>query len=133
METHLKIAGALMVALAFLHFVFPRRFNWKDELSGLSLLNRQLMYVHTFFIALVVLLMGVFCLCSPVEIVRTKLGKQVAFGLFVFWISRLAFQFFVYSPALWRGKRFETTVHILFALLWSYFSAVFLLITITKN
>lgn len=133
METHLKVTGVLMIALAFLHFIFPRRFSWKDELRTLSLMNRQLMYVHTFFIALVVLLMGVLCLYSTEEIVNTKLGKEVSFGLFIFWAVRLAFQFFVYSPTLWRGKRFETTVHILFAILWSYFSGVFLLITIAKN
>ena len=133
MELHLKITGVLMIALAFLHFIFPRKFGWKDELKTLSLMNRQLMYVHTFFIALVVLLMGVFCFYSSKEIVNTKLGKEASFGLFIFWLTRLLFQFFVYSPKLWRGKRFETTVHILFAVLWAYFSVVFLLITIAKS
>ncbi len=133
MELHLKITGVLMIALAFLHFIFPRRFSWKDELKTLSLMNRQLMYVHTFFIALAVMLMGVLCLYSTEEIVNTKLGKEVSFGLFIFWATRLAFQFFVYSSKLWRGKLFETTVHIIFSFLWIYFSAVFLLITIAKN
>lgn len=130
MEAHLKIAGVLMIVLAALHFVFPRRFNWKDELSGLSLLNRQLMYGHTFFVALAVVLMGVLCLYSSAEIVRTKLGKVLSFGLFVFWFTRFIFQFFVYSSALWRGKRLETAVHVVFSFLWMYFSAVFLLTAI---
>lgn len=128
MELHLKITGVIMVALAFLHLAFPGRFKWKDELNGLSLINRQLMYVHTFFIAFIVLLMGVFCLYSAREIVHTPLGRQLAFGLAIFWAVRLVFQFFVYSADLWRGKRFETWVHVLFSLLWSYFTTVFFLV-----
>lgn len=130
MELHLKIVGALMIALAFVHFVFPKRFNWKDELSGLSLLNRQLMYVHTFFIALAILLMGVVCLYASEEIRSTRLGKVLCVGLFIFWFARLVFQFFVYSPTLWRGKRLETVVHILISFLWLYFNTVFLLMAI---
>lgn len=121
-----------MVALAFLHLLFPQRFRWKDELGTLSLINRQLMYVHTFFIALMVLLMGTLCLLSGEALLTTTLGRQLSFGLFLFWFLRLLFQFFVYSPSLWRGKRFETTVHILFALLWTYFSAVFLMVCLQQ-
>lgn len=86
------------------------------------------MYVHTFFIAMVVFLMGVFCVYSSSDIVYTKLGQQLSLGLFIFWTTRLIFQFFVYSPKLWKGKPFELTVHVLFSLLWIYFSVVFFLI-----
>ena len=58
MELQLKIIGVLLIALALLHAFFPRYFQWKKELSGLKLINRQMMYVHTFFIALAVFLMG---------------------------------------------------------------------------
>jgi hypothetical protein len=128
MELHLKITGYLLITLALIHFIFPRYFNWGKELSSLSLINKQLMYVHTFFIALVVLLMGVFCISSAEDIIYTKLGRQLSLGLFIFWSTRLVFQFYVYSPKLWRGKLFESTVHVFFSLLWIYFSAVFLLI-----
>ena len=62
MELHLKIIGTLLIILAFIHAIFPKYFNWKQELNSLSIINRQLMYVHSFFIAFVVLLMGVLCL-----------------------------------------------------------------------
>lgn len=128
MELHLKIIGAILIALASIHLVFPRYFNWGKELASLSLINKQMMYVHTFFIAMVVLLMGIFCLYSAEEIVHTKLGRQLSFGLFIFWCTRLLFQFCVYSPKLWKGKAFESTIHILFSLLWIYFSSIFFLI-----
>lgn len=128
MTLHLKIAGIFLVLLSLLHVVIPRYFNWTKGLAGLDLINRQIMYVHTFFIALIVLLMGLLCLYSSSELVNSPLGKHVSLGLFIFWFTRLAFQFFVYSPKVWRGKKLETFVHIVFALLWSYFSYVFFLV-----
>lgn len=128
MEQHLKVIGTLLIALAFIHVAFPRYFNWKQELASVSMVNKQLMYVHTFFIGLVVFGMGVFCLYAADELVSSKLGRLLSLGLFIFWGTRLFFQFFVYSPKLWRGKAFETAVHILFSLLWIYFTIVFFLV-----
>ena len=84
MEIHLKITGVILILLASLHLIFPRYFKWKIELADVSLINKQLMYVHTFFIGLVVLLMGIFCFWSATDIVNTKLGRQLSFGLFIF-------------------------------------------------
>lgn len=126
MEIHLKFIGVLLIILALVHVFFSRYFKWKQELQTLSLINRQMMIVHTFFIALVLLLMGLLCLTSSHELISTRLGKKVSLGLGIFWLIRLIFQFFVYSPLLWKGKRFETTVHLAFILLWAYLSIVFL-------
>lgn len=125
MELHLKITGLILVILAIVHGVFPRHFHWQKELISLSLVNKQMMYVHTFFIALVVLLMGLLCLTSSKELIETNLGKRICLGLGVFWIIRLVIQFFGYSSELWKGKTFETAVHILFIFLWTYLSFVF--------
>ncbi|MCX2741085.1 hypothetical protein [Pontibacter anaerobius] len=126
MEIHFKIIGVLLILLALAHAIFPRYFNWGEELKRLSLVNRQMMTVHTFFIALVVFLMGVLCLTSSYELVTSDLGKKVSLGLGVFWAIRLYFQFFGYSSDLWKGKIFETAVHVLFAFMWSYLSFIFL-------
>lgn len=128
MELHLKIIGWILTILALVHGIFPRYFNWKIELPNLSLINRQLMYVHTFFIAVVVLLMGLLCITSAKEIVETKLGNTIALGFCIFWTLRLIIQFFGYSSKLWKGKKFETFIHILFAFLWAYVSIIFFLI-----
>lgn len=99
-------------------------------MSGLSLVNRQMMYVHTFFIGLVVLLMGVLCYSAADDLVNTPLGQKVSFGLFIFWGARLLIQFFGYSSQLWKGKVFETAVHVVFTFLWVYFTGVFLWVSI---
>lgn len=128
MDLHLKIIGIFLIALALIHIIFPKYFNWKNELSSLSIINRQLFYVHSFFIALMVFLMGLLCLVSSHDLINTTLGKQISIGLAIFWISRLLIQVFGYSSKLWRGKIFETMVHIVFSLFWTYLSVVFILI-----
>jgi len=133
MEIHFKTVGVLLMALSLLHGIFPKYFNWKKELSSLGLMNRQMMYVHTFFIALVVFLMGLLCFTSPNELIHTPLGRKIIFGLGVFWIIRLFIQIFVYSPKLWKGKAFETTVHIIFTLFWVYMSVLFVWVYLGKN
>ena len=126
MEKHFKIIGVVLMALALIHIIFPKYFNWEEELKSLSLMNKQMMTVHTFFIALTVFLMGLLCLISTNELIETKLGKTICLGFGIFWTIRLFIQFFIYSPKLWRGKTFETIVHIVFSFLWFYLSFVFL-------
>ena len=126
MELNIKITGVVLIALALLHLVFPRYFDWKKQLAPLSLINRQIMYIHSFFIAFGVLLMGLLCLSSATDLVNTVLGKRVCLGMGVFWAVRLIIQFFGYSPLVWRGKKLETVVHMLFSALWCYLSWLFL-------
>ena len=128
METQIKIIGGLLAVLATIHVIFPKYFHWKKELIGLSLMNQQMMKVHTFYIALTVFLMGLLCLTSAVELTSTKLGNSICLGFAVFWTIRLFIQFFGYSPDTWKGKTFETTIHVLASMFWAYLSVVFWLI-----
>jgi hypothetical protein len=122
--------GILLIGLALIHIVFPKYFKWDKELVSLSLINRQLMTIHTFFIALTVFLMGLLCFTSSAEVINTNLGKKIAFGFAIFWTIRLFIQFFGYSSKLWKGKTFETFMHILFILLWAYLSLIFWIIAL---
>ena len=126
MEIHLKIVGFLLILLAMIHVIFPRYFHWKEDLKSMSLINRQVMQVHTFFIAFTVFLIGLLCITHSHNLVSTKLGKDIALGLTVFWGVRFFFQQFVYSKKLWKGKAFETTIHVVFSFLWVYFTIAFL-------
>ena len=131
MEIQLKIIGGFLVLLALVHFIFPKYFNWEKELSLLSLVNKQMMQIHTLFIALTVFLMGLLCLTSTNELTTTTLGKKISLGLGIFWGVRLFIQFFGYSSKLWKGKTLETTIHILFSLLWTYLTWTFIKIYLT--
>ena len=111
--------------LALIHVGFPRYFKWKEELSKLSLINKQMMEVHTFFLALTVFLMGLLCVLSTQDLIHTDLGKTISLGFSIFWLIRLYFQFFVYSSELWKGNKLETSIHILFSFFWAYLSLIF--------
>jgi hypothetical protein len=128
MDLHIKIIGCLLVIISLLHLFFPKYFEWKKECSSMSQINRQMFYIHSYFIALVLFLMGVLCLTSAFDLLNTNLGKRISLGFALFWITRLVVQFVGYSSKLWKGKRFETGIHIIFSLFWIYFSTVFLLI-----
>ncbi len=123
---HLRLAGLTLIFLGVAHAFFGPRFKWREETARLSLLNRQIFYVHTFFIALVLILMGILCVFGTRGLLETTfVGRWLCAGITLFWASRLVCQFFVYSPELWRGKLLETFMHALFACAWTYYSAVF--------
>lgn len=125
MELQLKIIGIILVILGIVHIGFAKYFNWKLELSNLSLINRQMMQTHTFFIAVTVFMMGILCFFGAQDLIETEFGRKISLGLAIFWTLRLFFQFFIYSSKLWKGKMFETIIHIIFSFLWIYLSIIF--------
>jgi hypothetical protein len=130
MKTLLESAGCLLMGLGLLHAVFPRYFRWREETATLTLLTRQILHIHTFFIGLTVFLMGLLCVTSATDLIHSPLGRRIALGLGLFWGLRLLLQFVGYSSDLWRGKPFETAMHVLFSLLWAFLTALFLAIFI---
>ncbi len=123
---HLRLAGALLILVAVLHLFLPRRFHWKEELARLSTFNRQVFLVHTFFICLVLVMMGSLSAFAPETLLQpSRLSRLVLGGFAVFWFIRLVVQWFVFDPSLWRGNRFNTAMHGLFTLLWAYLTAVY--------
>ena len=126
LRLHLQIVGSSLLLLSIMHVVIAKRLNWKQDLSSLTPINRQIFYVHAFFICLVLSLIGALCLLEPSSLLsRTPLARLVLIGLVIFWGTRLVFQWFVYDAAHWRGNRTNTAVHLLFTLLWSYYTLVF--------
>ena len=58
LSMHLRIVGVLLMLLGLSHIFFSRYFKWDRELADVSLFTRQVFFVHTFFIALGVVLAG---------------------------------------------------------------------------
>lgn len=69
--------------------------------------------------------MGLLCLARAPDLIQTPLGRTLCLGLFIFWLCRLGIQVFGYSPSLWKGKTFETAMHVVFSLLWIFLTGVF--------
>lgn len=126
LETHLRLAGALLLLLAAVHFLFPKQLGWKEDLAKLTLLNRQIFLVHVGFIVLMLVLFGVLALVFAADLVApSRLAAAVLGGLTLFWGLRLLTQQFIYDRSLWRGNRRNTALHVLASLLWTYLTAVF--------
>lgn len=125
MWLHLKIIGWLLMLLSLLHVFIPGYLDWKRDLAPISLMNRQMMRTHMIFIAITVFAIGLLSVTSTGELLTTPLGQRLCLGLSVFWALRLVFQFFVYSSELWKGKRFETFVHVMAVVFWVYMTLVF--------
>ncbi len=121
----LQISGAILLVLALIHVLFPWYFEWAAELPRISLINAEMLQIHTLFVALTVAGIGVLSLAYAEELAGTPFGKTVATGIAIFWTVRLGVQFFGYSAELWRGKRFETVMHVLFILLWTWLSGLY--------
>ena len=110
----LRLAGLFLLGLFVLNFFVPRRFNWAEELPRLSLINRRIFQVHAVFIAFILLFSGLLLVGLPHELLApTPLARAVLGGLAAFWGLRLWMQWFMYDRELWRGKRFETAMHLL--------------------
>ena len=126
LEFHLRICGALLIVLGLLHPAFAHRFQWKEELARVSLLTRQVFWVHTLFIVFILLQFGILSLVfAHVLVERSLLAKIMLAGLVSFWSLRLVAQHLIYSPALWRGNRFNTMMHVAFTGLWAYFTGTY--------
>ena len=121
----LQLAGSLQILLALAHLVFIRRLEWRADLERVSLFTRQVFWVHTGFLMLMLVGFGMLdLLLAEVLLERTVLARAMLGGLTAFWAARWYCQFFVYSPELWRGQPRNTAVHIIFALLWTFLTTV---------
>jgi hypothetical protein len=124
--THLRFIGVLMAALVVVNLFVPRRFRWREEMARLSLVNRQIFQAHTVFIVLTVAMFSALLLTSAEALLEpTRLSRMVLGGLTLFWGLRMLMQWFFYSPAVWRGDRFNTVMHCVFSIAWIYVTATF--------
>ena len=124
----LRIAGGGLILLALLHIPISRRLNWRDDFARLTPINASIFSVHSFFICVLLVMMGLPCVWDPmVFLEKSRAGKWITWSFASFWALRLYFQWFVYRADLWRGKRMETSVHWVFTFVWSALTALFAL------
>ena len=123
---HLRLAGVVMASLVVVNLLVPRRFHWREEMSRLSLVNRQIFQAHSVFLVLTLALFSALLLtCGPALLEPTRLSRAVLAGLTIFWGLRMLMQWCFYSPSIWRGHRFNTVMHYTFSVVWVYVTTVF--------
>jgi len=123
---NLRIVGALLVVLGLSHVFFTRFFGWERELATVSLLTRKVFFVHTFFIALGLVLIGAASFFYASQLLQpSALSRAILLAMVVFWLCRMLAQWFVYDAAIWRGDAFRTVMHVAFSALWIYVTATY--------
>jgi hypothetical protein len=122
----LRIAGAGLILLAILHIPIGRHLKWREDVARLSVANASIFHVHTFFICVVLVMMGLPCLLDPsVLLENTRAASWMAWSFSMFWVIRLYVQWFVYPSQLWRSKKMETIVHGWFTIVWASLAGLF--------
>ena len=125
-EIHLRVVGGLLLAIAALSVYVPRHFGWGAEIQRLTLLARQVFVIHAAFVSLVLVLLGLLLtLHAPALLAPGALPRATLVGLLVMWSARMLAQWFFYDARLWRGKPFETFMHVLFSAIYVYFVVTF--------
>ena len=123
---HLRLSGVVMASLVVVNLLVPRRFHWREEMSRLSLVNRQIFQAHSVFLVLTLALFSALLLtCGPALLEPTRLSRAVLSGLTIFWGLRMLMQWCFYSPLIWRGHRVNTVMHYTFSVVWVYVTTVF--------
>jgi hypothetical protein len=123
---HLRLAGVVMASLVVVNLLVPRRFHWREEMSRLSLVNRQIFQAHSVFLVLTLALFSALLLtCGAALLEPTRLSRAVLGGLTIFWGLRMLMEWCFYSPLIWRGHRFNTVMHYTFSVVWVYVTTVF--------
>jgi hypothetical protein len=94
----LEIVGGVLVALGASHLVLPRVLDWRHGFATLRSLDREVSYVHSYFIGLACVLWGLFPLVSGrVLLERGSVTSLVLVGAVIFWVARLFVQLVVFN------------------------------------
>lgn len=102
----LWIAGFVQLAIALANFVLPRKLNYRDNLSRLAPMVRQVFIVHSGYIVGVVVLFAAISLGFAPELAGGRgLGRFLAASMAVFWACRVPLQLFYYDRELRRSHR----------------------------
>jgi hypothetical protein len=124
LSVNLTIVGVTTMGLGLLHIALPHGLRWRRELAGATTLNREVSYVHCFFIGLACLLWGLLPLTAGRTLLEPNpVTRLVLIGAVTFWSSRFIIQLVVFnhhareSPA-WRTLSFAGTA------LWLYLAVV---------
>jgi hypothetical protein len=105
MKTSLLIGGVLHFVILIASALAPRVLDWRANLAALHPFLRRLFWVYGCFIVLVIISFGALTLVNADELVSgASLPRSVCAIIAIFWLARLAVQFFVFD-----AKPFLTT------------------------
>ncbi len=106
MAVWIKIAGLVHWAIAAANIALPKKLKYRDNLSRVTPMFRQVFVVHSVYIVAVVVALGYICVRFAPELAGDEpLGRFLALGLAFFWGARLVIHLFYYDSGVRRRNR----------------------------
>jgi hypothetical protein len=126
LEGQLRLVGAVLVAIGLTHVVMPRAFGWPAEFAALTPLTRSISYTHTFFVAVMCIMLGLAPLCLTNQMLQAGAMPQAVLAAeCTFWGLRWCAQFVAFPSSIWKSSQLYTVGHACFIVLWTWVVAVF--------
>jgi hypothetical protein len=98
MKNLLLIGGLLHFVILIASVLTPRLLDWRANLASLHPFLRRLFWVYGCFIVLVIISFGTLTLLRSNELAASDpLARSVCAVIAIFWLARLAVQFFVFD------------------------------------
>ena len=97
----IQLAGAVHCIIAAANFFAPAKLHYAENLRQVSPIVRQIFIVHSIYIVIVLVGLGLLCLLFTDDLCgASALGKGLNAFLAFFWSLRAAIQFFYYDRSI---------------------------------
>ncbi len=124
----LQFVAAAQLGIALLNLFVPRILHWKEDLTRLPLLLREVFQVHVWFISMTLVIFAVMTwrFAGEMAFGTNEVSRWLAAGIGLFWALRTVLQVTYYSSSHWRGRPGRTLAHITLLLLYGGFACCYL-------
>src|ERR1043166_1175773 len=109
----LKAAAAGQLCVAVLNLFLPRLLHWREDLTRLPLLMREVFHVHVWFISITLTIFAVMTWRFATEMSGNPACRWLAGAICAFWGIRTVLQMTYYSSSHWRGDTQRTAIHVI--------------------
>ena len=93
LPTLIWFAGLAQLSVLVASALVPFRLNWREELSGLKRLHRQMYWTYGGYVVMAIIAFGTVCLtCSEELASGSRLARVLAGYMAIFWGVRLSLQ-----------------------------------------
>lgn len=101
----LYLAGIAQIALVLGSTIIPKVLDWKTELAKNSPLIRQMFWTYAGYILVTNLSFGILSVIGTQDLLnKSLLAKAITLFIAVYWITRIALQFFYFDMSLAKTK-----------------------------
>lgn len=100
-EILVRCGGIHALLFAGFHLLFWRLFDWKNDLTSLSFVNRAIVQVLNLCLVLVFVIFGSLSLLYAEDMAVSELGRALVLLLAVFWLARAVEQVVFFKLRHW--------------------------------